>query len=92
MECFLTNIIENKSNSAQKNERSFERRIFICNDYGGMWYKSRKQVSGMASGDQIKSLLNAYYNRDENYFKTVALQIAVKREQVMQHWHKFVVF
>lgn len=46
----------------------------------------------MASGDQIKSLLNAYYNRDENYFKTVALQIAVKREQVMQHWHKFVVF
>ena len=57
-----------------------------------MWYKSRKQVSGMASGDQIKSLLNAYYNRDENYFKTVALQIAVKREQVMQHWHKFVVF
>lgn len=29
----------------------------------------------MASGDQIKSLLNAYYNRDENRFKTVALQI-----------------
>ena len=30
----------------------------------------------MASGDQIKSLLNAHYNRDENRFKTVALQIA----------------
>jgi hypothetical protein len=30
----------------------------------------------MASGDQIKSLLNAYYYRDENRFKTVALQIA----------------
>lgn len=30
----------------------------------------------MASGDQIKSLLNAYYAKDDNRFKTVALQIA----------------
>ncbi|MGB4658078.1 MAG: ATP-binding protein [Mobilitalea sp.] len=30
----------------------------------------------MASGDQIKSLINAYYNRDDSRFRTVALQIA----------------
>ncbi len=30
----------------------------------------------MASGEQIKALLNAYYNSDDGKFKTVALQIA----------------
>ena len=30
----------------------------------------------MANGDQIKTLLNAYYNNDDARFKTVALQIA----------------
>ena len=30
----------------------------------------------MANGDQIKALLNAYYNNDDARFKTVALQIA----------------
>lgn len=30
----------------------------------------------MASGDQIKALLNAYYNNDDRRFKTIALQIA----------------
>lgn len=30
----------------------------------------------MASGDQIKTLLNAYYDNDDRRFKTIALQIA----------------
>lgn len=30
----------------------------------------------MASGDQIKALLNAYYENDDNRFKSIALQIA----------------
>ena len=30
----------------------------------------------MASGDQIKALLNAYYNSEDSRFKTIALQIA----------------
>jgi len=30
----------------------------------------------MANGEQIKALLNAYYNSDDARFKTVALQIA----------------
>lgn len=30
----------------------------------------------MASGDQIKTLINAHYSKDDNKFKTVALQVA----------------
>lgn len=30
----------------------------------------------MANGEQVKALLNAYYNSDDARFKTVALQIA----------------
>lgn len=30
----------------------------------------------MANGDQIKALLNAYYNNDDSRFKSIALQIA----------------
>ena len=38
----------------------------------------------MASGDQMKALLNAYYHNDDGRFKTIALQIAAS--EAMQYW------
>lgn len=42
----------------------------------GIICEKRKLAIDMASGEQIKALLNAYYNSDDARFKTVALQIA----------------
>ncbi len=36
----------------------------------------------MASGEQIKALLNAYYSNDDSRFKTIALQIAASEARV----------
>lgn len=36
----------------------------------------------MASGDQVKALLKAYYNNDDSRFKTIALQIAASEARV----------
>lgn len=38
--------------------------------------KEKRRAISMANGEQIKALLNAYYNSDDARFKTVALQIA----------------